>query len=122
MVPDTVWHIFINKQDQLIYYAEKPDFSFTSIDSKGKKIYSKTAIWNPIQIEFPTRPIPVFKDWIDKSIPTDIFLVYSLPKRVIDKYLLEGATIERVIGRLSKVLGVPVLTGTVTYKYSRRVQ
>ena len=120
MVDDTIWHMYLDDQGQLLYYAERPSYSFSRTSNKGKKIFQKDPIWWPIQIEFPTRPIVVFEKWIITPTAKNVLLTYSLSKRVVEKYSLEGATIDHVISKQSRVLGVPVLIGTIRYKFSHR--
>ena len=75
---DSIWQLLLDKQAQVLYYAEHPSFRFFHLDKKGKKIWDKKPIWLPICIEFPTKPIDAFQEWINKSGSKDIILLYSI--------------------------------------------
>jgi len=119
MVKETIWYLDVDNEHQLLYYSDKPSFHY-SCKKDGKTVYLKNPIWSPIRVEFPTRPLSKFYNWIKDPCPKGICLTYNVLDKVVEKYLIEDVVPSNLASSISLIMNDYVFSVVLSYKYSRR--
>lgn len=117
------WFIGIDNEFQILYYIERPNYSFkqTTIDEKGRKKcqFVTEPIWVPINLELPTRLLPKTENWL-KSGTCDIILKCSSGERVFEDWLIKDAYVHNKSSRKSRVVASHVINIIVKYTWAKK--
>jgi len=113
------FYIKIGDHRQILYYADRPIYSF-SVGTGVDKSWRKNPVWSPITIEVPTRPIREFELWIKNPVKIDmnLLLVHDSGKRVLEDHFLEGVTMSHFCEKRAIYASVNVYSIILVYKHA----
>lgn len=110
------WYLEIKGINQILYYTERPNFSF-----KNGKIWLKKAIWSPITIELPTRPLDQVNSWINSKKAENIIIKKMNNTDLIEAFALFDASISSNVKAISRVLQQEVIRSVIVYKRAQKI-
>lgn len=110
------WYLEINGVNQILYYTERPYFSF-----KDGKVWLKKAKWSSINIELPTRPLDIVNEWIDSKKTENIIIKRMMKTDLLEAFMLFDARINSCVKTISRVLKQEVIRVVVVYKHAQKI-
>ena len=113
------WFIQIGDNRQILYHADRPNYSF-SIGKGEDKSWRKCPIWHPITIEVPTRPIKEFEIWMNNPvhINMNLLFVHDIEKTVLENFFLESVFLKHLCKKKSVYVSVDVYAIILVYKHA----
>lgn len=121
--------LVIGADKQVIYFADRPIYHFPMIEerrgaSRETILHSsKDAVWTPISIELPTRPLSFVTDWIEQKGKKNVMIrKVNKEDKTVEEWLLQSVEISSVINRRSRIADLDVLNVILRYSWARRTK
>lgn len=113
--------------DQILYWTDRPSYKFNYETEKNKDgaeiLKPGTQIWVPIDIEVPTRPLPMTESWIRHGGVRNITLSnMSLDNRLLEQWQVQNADIALKESKGGRRIDIKVITLKVNYTWARKIK
>lgn len=121
---NTILIIRPSSEFQLIYFYDKPKFTFPRDERNedGQSILTPQPVrWVPISIEFPIKILPDTQKWLNSSTSHDLCIrCANITGRIVEEWEIKGASIALICKRRSRLIDIDAIDVNVKYTWARR--